>query len=309
MPSNEDIFTLTDFTKNPEILMADSIINCPKCSESIYIRKQMSVQRARKGIIESINAPNVPLNGDSDLIQVLIEEGKTLDMLHCIKKHFANRPENEMEDFARSPEFQCPYCDAYIQILYQIAILGTVISDSELHLGPIETRQQFTELEQRQFEQWQSSGLLDLLIKAQESVSPSSVPRKIKAQFNFCKTWVSTSFPIKVPLFTVKKFQAETNAKEISFYASNGIAGIVADKYLKTFVPQAYLFGEASSKTITDEGEIKLEHQNRNRFEQNDLWVKTKYGYAVGRGIFFQSLFEQSKSSFGNATRTQRGTS
>jgi len=306
------------------MITMQSVAKCPYCSEEIWMKRGISIERARKLEIEDPPTNDLVQASafDRELIETLLSEGKALDLIDVVRGYFAAQHVKEHENFSRSQTFTCPYCDAPVQAIFKVAFLGIVAADqpipptikainvAPLPPAPVDALAGLIDEDRQLYEEWSANNLLHLFMKALEIGNPGSVPQKPKGMVNVIKGWFKTCEVQMVPAQTISKFANELGTNKITFYGAQSVFAVIADGYIKTFIPQTYAHGYGSARPSLKNGKPQFfdKRVRELRFEQDEIWAKTRYGYCLGRGVFFGALYMESRAAQGSATRTQRGT-
>lgn len=298
-----------------ELQMANSITSCPECAGVFYIRKGVVVETARKA--ETDAEPTIPpaamTESECELLDEMLQAGLGLSILERFRRFFAVFRNNDAygskpyEPYSLSNTFGCPYCNTAIQLEMQIAVMGCKKSPSaseakfirsEAAVAKLNALDRLSPEDRKLYDEWNECGLLELFLEAIKTGNPGSVPQKPDRQVNVVRIWFRTASFLTVPRRALARFVADLDTSEITFYQSQGVVGVVADGYLRTFLSKSAVMGYGEER-------LSLNGQGA---QLTETWRKTKYGYAAGRGIFFQALQLESNAAIGSATGKQRGT-
>lgn len=301
--------------RNFELAKATSLAICPACSKEFYFRKGVVLEAAREIDVTAVPviAPAVLPDTEKELFREMLETGHGLSLLEEFREFFAeHRGESVRRDGAYDSKtltnsFACPYCATSIQLTLQLAVTGCVLAQkgstpktvrAETVIAQINPLDRASEEDRQLYHSWKQSGLLDLFLKATTIANPSSVPQREDRQVSYIRAWFRTASFCKVPRRTLATVIHDLDTAEVVFYHAQGVVGIVADGELRSFVTKSQAMGYADESLVLKNGKGVID----------EIWHKTKFGYAAGRGVFFNALRLESRASTGSATGKQRGT-
>lgn len=282
------------------------ILRCCKCNELMRLRLSMQVKSERRVDIASASARRDPRSltpEDRAVIADHVAGGKTIAIVEALREE--NVPDKA--EHCRSTPFACPACGVTIQATFSYFLLGTALTDNaprEKKSPSSSRRAVVADEDQQRFEAWSEAGLVDLFLDAyREHTGLWDIPVPAGSAMNMINRWCKEAqfinpLSLKVAGILRRDLEESGQIDNLKFFHSLGVVGVVADGYLRTFVSRKAVDGKVMSRLkVSDSGKI-----------QNDMWHRTRFGYAVGRGIFFEALHLESRASQGSATRTQRGT-
>lgn len=314
--SEEKVFVISD---GYEARTVESLGSCPECGEEIWLRQGLKVEAARK--VEFQCEREDPVSSDpyeEPFILKMVENGQALDVLATIRAYYARQRETQtgkaFENFGLSQIFVCPYCSASLQACFQARLLGLRHSEvpatpkmtspkqaqqSAKKSTPVDPLDSLTQKDRAFYLEWQANRLLQLFLDSYSEGHPSgAIPVKPSSRINLIKTWFTAAREVKVRADVFQRIQTDHPGASLAFFHALGIVGVVVNGILKTFLPKPTASGYAPSR-LTPRGIAAPDSRE---------WFKTKFGYALGQGVFFSALQLESKAAMGSATKAQRNT-
>lgn len=197
-----------------------------------------------------------------------------------------------------SRAFSCPNCKARIQFLLRVKVYGVKeVSPEEDTDTTNRTRMKAeANAEQREIvELAKQEGVIEALRQAVEA-SSTSKPRDIE---QFFLTFISNATRTSTPEFALRQCLVDkTDAKgNLELYTLNGIGAVLADGVFRVFMPTELIQGKPL-KRLGVKGGAPTSKETTTL----EVWVKTRYGYVVGRGAYMSELRRRAIGAFAKAS-------
>ena len=122
-------------------------------------------------------------------------------------------------------------------------------------------------------EEAERNGALAAFVDAVAHIKVQQPPRNLERYF---LSWLKACQPAVVPKEHLEALIAEFRGR-ITVYQFSGIAAVVSDGYLRTFIP--YAGKESRAKAQAFQHAAVLEG-----------WLRSRYGYVAGKGAFFEAM-------------------
>lgn len=197
-----------------------------------------------------------------------------------------------------SSAFTCPMCKARVQFMVRVKVYGvrealTADEHDELHgrktvKGPSDHEREVIELAK-------SEGVIEALRQAVEA-SSTSRPRDIE---QFFITFLNSATRTSTPEFALRQClvdKADARGK-LELYTLNGIGAVLADGAFRVFMPTDLIHGRTVKRLGVAGGRPVTKET-----ASLEVWVKTRYGYVVGRGAYMSELRRKSHGDFAKAS-------
>jgi DNA-directed RNA polymerase subunit RPC12/RpoP len=188
----------------------------------------------------------------------------------------------------RGPVIACPKCDHRFMVNVRVEVSDLMLTEDGLQLSPTRT---LTDAERKFMEEAREARLFEPFAKAVELAKAGQVPRDME---RFFMTVMKTAAARKVPPFALERFRREYPRSRIDFWVSQGIGILLADGAIRQFVPADLVTG----RTIKSLGGDSVKTKTNATPEGLEEWTRTRFGYVVGRGAFFDALRQKSIGAF-----------
>jgi hypothetical protein len=283
---------------------------CPACNEPFYYRKRIEIQKAMPVDIalkeEALSASLSPEQQEA-IIQIAAER-KVYAATSALRELMVSDG-HEFEPLSRSPAFPCPNCRAALQVDFQLVVIGVRAVGAEMKKRKkvVKGIESLSEADRELYRIWSDLGLLAAFLRAGTVDNPSyALIRSPAASLRTFKSWIQRARVIDVPRMQLDKLLNEYRASNILCFQCNAVVGVVADGLIKHFLPRSIVFNMPARETLKlSSNDICAVKSDTGPLE---VWVKTRYGYTLGRGLFFQALRQECVGAAGSGTRTQRHT-
>jgi len=205
-----------------------------------------------------------------------------------------------MFDDPRAKTFQCPCCDAKLQLKVQVSVFGVfeINDENELLISkdpkPAVVKDRLTPEERALFESLRPSGLYS----AFENAARASLYTNAKDMEKYFLTFIQSAVPVKTPQFAIRQCLPDDEQEgDLELWQLNTVCAVIANGEIRAFFPVELVKGKplrsplaASGKSITT---------SKESIGIND-WVKTRNGYVAGRGLLFKELRGKAAGNFAN---------
>ncbi len=281
-----------------------SIIECPHCSTSLYYRVKHTAHALQVAIPSEgtqsegapFGAPLAPV--EEHFLRKMVDEHKVFAMQVAALKHLMTKQEiaGDGKITTSTPTVFCPNCTGGFQIFFDFAVAG-VVAVNDTYTAPPPPSEALTAEEDTVYKHWEGTALLQAFyaaILAHLGTQPVKPYRRFK-QF---QRWLEMAVEISLPP-TEAYILKEEFGKSAKFFHTNGVIAIVVDDEIQTFMPKALAYGEQMPTQLSTEG-------RPTPAPTMEVWIRTKYGYVAGKGVFLTALRLESRGSYGNASKSQR---
>lgn len=197
--------------------------------------------------------------------------------------------------------FKCPNCDVSLTVNLEVRIKRVRLAEEEaIERGNIDTvipspGSGFTPAELELIAELEANGLLKAYEDAFTRVVMVTKPRNMKRSL---LSWIEcASKRTKIPAFAMRPLYDEFAGLNIQIYAAQYIAAVVVEGKVMAFYPYHLLKGETVSKITPSGGQITTMKEKPMTVE---VWRRSKFGYVLGNGAFFNELQKKSKGAFAN---------
>lgn len=292
----------------------DSIVPCPSCDELFYFRKTLIARNVKPAVLERGNGELLPTDLTADQQEALIEiasDDRIFAATTALRTLIASDHAKEFETFSRSAVFPCPKCFVQLQILMQVVVLGVVKTGESLgREEPQSTKlQNLSDSEQKLWDALTKNGFVKNFFDAGTIDNPSMGFIREKSaflQFAYLKNWFRRAVPKELPREQLAHVMAQYGTRSIDCFTAQGVVAILADGYIKCLLPKSSVFGHRTKMQLqVGNNETEKVLKETPKFE---YWVKTRWGYTLGRGLHYAALQQECVGLFGGATRSQRNT-
>lgn len=194
---------------------------------------------------------------------------------------------------------RCPHCQKRIYMTLT-ACEDDVVEVTQKHNGtkPAMNRDEaweatLTSGQRAMLKSVEEDGTIDLMLVAlADSPNALSMPTTATGKHRFFISFMKSCAEKRIPEHALRYFARKYNGAHIKVLGANGILAIVVDGKLGGFVPQQIVMG-STAKTATGKAWV-LESTP----EELDVWVRTRFGYAAGGGLFLNEMKKRSKGEF-----------
>ncbi len=182
----------------------------------------------------------------------------------------------------------CPHCDKPIEVVVKTTVEGVGI--------PAQLREELGwkyRLNQGQIEvveRARENGILanfEIVVKA---LMEDNFPRSIE---QFFIAFLKTAVLKMLPPFARRHFSEEFGTTDIKLWSAQGIGVVTADDVIRVFIPTDML---TQKSTSTIEGKVQATLEPN--LEEFSGWIRTKFGYVVGKGEAFENMRKKSIGEF-----------
>jgi hypothetical protein len=245
------------------MLKQKNVRRCPRCDEPFIFHLTISA-----GSVKRVDT----------VVEKLLSEGRPFD-----------EPRLGSDLYAVSP-FECPSCDAFVQIMLKVEVADVVIPAPEV-VARMDVKRQpkvLTADEKQLYAEWQSSGIIASLHSVFKEINPSSIPNRLdrflKVFFNKC-TLLENSWG----------YAAELGVSEVDFqlWHFSGVVAVIVKDEMRGFISAKRL-----KKRIVPSRIRPVRVVNDCAVEQ---WIKTRNGYIVGHGSYFGEMKKRAAGEFAKA--------
>lgn len=186
----------------------------------------------------------------------------------------------------------CPHCQERVAITVSLD-LNSPRPTTHVEHPAATALDVFTTQEQAILRTAEDTGLLTAYVTAYNFHNPQGTLTE-KTKYRSLLLFFKLAAAKRVPQFVVMSFNAEFGGR-LFFHAANGVVSVTSDGKIRAFVPQRVVAGERVGKMGGGSGIATRMPADEATFHQ---WVRTKNGYVVGRGLFFDELQKKSRGEF-----------
>lgn len=178
--------------------------------------------------------------------------------------------EQERQSSAATVNTRCPHCREIVTVAFRAFLEGVAVTN----VSPETYREGLPPVDRLMLESADKSGVL---IGFRDAYSRLNQIADKKVNFDRAfLAWLKRAAQAKLPSDELAAI-ASLYGGRIEVYQLNSLAGVVANGYLKGFVPYMSLKTKAAR--------MPLERQ-----QILGEWLRSKHGYIVGKGAFFQAM-------------------
>jgi hypothetical protein len=189
--------------------------------------------------------------------------------------------------------FICPHCNTSLQFLVRVSVVG--VHESETQPAPKVQPVPKPALVYTMAEEAKQNGIFDAFETAVKVSTPHNIPNPLERYFS---VWFSRAHKVKTPQFAIRKCLEESEqdaAGDLELYAFQNIAAVVKDGVLHSFLPYQFVKGHPLPSMLEPNGSgVKRPTQEITL----PVWVKTRNGYVLGRGMLFRELRGKAAGQF-----------
>jgi hypothetical protein len=200
--------------------------------------------------------------------------------------------EEEGTNFVRAKIMICPHCQGEVRVGLKVQLIGELQAPkagTPTHDAAVSKA--LTDSEAEALRQAEQTGLLSAFSEALlGGRRPEQLPSDHSHLFLL---FFKKATPKAIPQFALKHYIREFSPAQIEVWGAEGVAAILADRVIKAFVPYKLLRGQ-EIKSLGGHGKARM---NVNE-EEFSAWVRTKHGYIVGKGAFFNAMQQKSRGDF-----------
>lgn len=290
----------------------DSLLLCPACDKPFFFRKKLVLGGIRpvalRGTQTTTPLPTDLSERQREIVAEIVRDGRVYAATSAIRR-LIHQDQPAYEDLYRSKIFQCPWCRAAVQVLAQMVVVGAISAE-----GAARRTDLMSDEDQKLWAEWTASGFLKNFFDAGEVDNPALGFAREKSplsQLQAVKTWFRLAVFKPLPRHRVAQFIAEYNTLNIACYSAQAVVAILADGYIKCLVPKSTVWSNWGKEKLGLPNNPKEAGAGKTEMHKTpalDQWIKTRWGYTLGRGMFFGALQQESVGAFGRATRSQRRT-
>jgi len=198
-----------------------------------------------------------------------------------------------MEIQQRAKRVVCPHCYGELVVHFTLEIVDIVAPTADSEQKPGHWSDGLSEEEVKLITESTATGILGAFDQAVRRTRGGEAPKNME---RFLLTFFKTARPVSVPMFVLRYFIEEFAPARIVFWAAQGIAVVLADELVKAFVPFDFVRGK-SVKSAGGNSAIKARLPvDQEAFSE---WVRTRFGYVIGKGAFFRNMQKRSLGEFG----------
>jgi len=199
--------------------------------------------------------------------------------------------DNAGTGFRRGKTMACPHCGGLVSVGINVDLAGDLLPAGTMTNGTASGV--LTDGEREVLAQAKRSGMLDAFRAALEGSRPAAdLPADCSGLFLL---FFKKATPKRVPQFAMTHFAGEFRPAQIEIWGAEGVAAVLADRYIKCFVPYRLLRGAPISSLGGRSGTTARLDADQNAFLE---WIRTRHGYVAGRGAFFSSMRKRSIGEF-----------
>lgn len=200
-------------------------------------------------------------------------------------------PSRDRAEYLRHKPFTCPHCgqEATVEIAISVGDVKPYAYDSET--PEYNWKDTLTGQENEVLSQAETYGILAAFDQAVSRLPANSRP---KNSAKFFLAFLKTATQKKVPQFVLDAINAEFGWKQVRIVGANGILCAILGGEIRLFFPLVLAAG-APVRSITS-GNLK----GRIPADEGGIgeWVRTRYGYVIGNGAFFDAMRKRSLGEF-----------
>lgn len=199
-------------------------------------------------------------------------------------------------EFTRHKTMICPHCQGTVDVMVQIGLAGDLLPARDgtgTRPGAAPETSGRSGSETAFLEDSKKNGVFTAFEEAMRAGRPSAnLPVDASGLFLL---FFQKATRKAIPYFALEQYKREFRPAQIEVWGAEGVAAILADTFVKAFVPYSLLRG---SQVKSLSGKLKA----RADIDEEKLveWIRTKHGYVVGRGAFFEAMQKKSRGDFAN---------
>lgn len=198
-----------------------------------------------------------------------------------------------------SKSFVCPHCQTHLQFLVRVQVTGVHETlDGEQYAIVKARKPPIPKREKTPIaivEQAKEAGVFDKFTATAETASPHNVPIDLEKYF---LTWFMRATKVRTPQFAIRIcLPVDEREGALELWAFQSIAAVVKDGRLHSFLPYQFVQGRDIPTTLVhaDKG-IQATPSTLTL----PIWIKTRNGYVVGKGMLFNELKGKAAGAFAN---------
>jgi hypothetical protein len=184
--------------------------------------------------------------------------------------------------------FKCRHCNSMLRLNLAIQIIS--IEEVE-RAENISTGTRWTKAQEHLLGRWKSTGLMAVWEDALVSAFSQGRPRADKFLFKF----LAEAAPIWPAHDVLRMATGTDRPKSVQCWEYAGVTALVINGYLRSFVSTKLL--KRGTVGFTLNRTVNSTHHDANRraylerrCNTEDGWIKTRFGYVVGRGLLFDEI-------------------
>lgn len=193
----------------------------------------------------------------------------------------------------KEKDVRCPHCDGLITVTVRTDVLATQAGVEEV----TDWTRGLTASQVQIVERAHQNGVLKVFAETVKIAKADHVPHCME---RFFLTFLRTTIAKTVPKFALTQFMSEYPGARITVLVSQGIAAVLADGFIRHFVPSALMSGQSVRPIGGGGAKARLAAEPT---ELNN-WVRTKYGYVPADSAEFMDVLR--KTAIGDFARSDR---
>ena len=133
---------------------------------------------------------------------------------------------------------------------------------------------------------------IEVIVKT--TVEGVGIPAQLREELGWrYRAFLKTAVLKMLPPFARRHFSEEFGTTDIKLWSAQGIGVVTADDIIRVFIPTDMLM-QKSTSTIDGKVQATLEPNP----EEFAGWIRTKFGYVVGKGEAFENMRKKSIGEF-----------
>lgn len=188
-----------------------------------------------------------------------------------------------------SDPFKCKRCGVMLSLTLAVQITQVVAVGA---IEGVKTGTKYTNQQQALLTRWQSLGLLAVF---EDAIAQEFGARARPRVESFLFTFLSKAQPIWPKREVIRAATGTADAKRVNCWEYGGVTGLVINGYIRAFVPTKLLSGKVALTLNHIAGaasrhDIQRRQYLERRVGSEEGWIKTRFGYVVGRGELFDEV-------------------
>lgn|SRR5262245_456654 len=185
---------------------------------------------------------------------------------------------------------QCPHCHQDIDINLGIDINAVTVGGTKK-----ETQTRYSGEETAILNDAEATGILEAFREAWNAHNIQSPLIHASSVGDAFLKYLKLAVPKRVPSFVIETYVKEFPG-HLFFTAAQGVVSVISDGRLRAFFPQLFALGAKIGRLGSNGGGITGRlPADEARFSE---WIRTKHGYVVGHGLFFEAMQKRSRGEF-----------
>jgi hypothetical protein len=187
----------------------------------------------------------------------------------------------------------CPHCGERISVELNVRLINVRPADSLDENGSDQKAQSFQEYEQRILDLAKQHDIIRGFVDAWNTHNIEGPLNNDYVSSRAFLGFLRRATPKRVPQFVLDTYCKQFPGR-LTFVAHNGVIAVCSNGTLCGFFPVRFITREKVNAIGSGFDPVSLPATER----QLEEWIRTKHGYVIGRGPFFEAMQRRSKGEF-----------